>query len=194
MTDNDRAEFEQIMTVFAEGADKEWNDLKSDFYWATLKDMSIEDFRVSAGRLARTHKFANIPMPASFLEGQEENIELRSTEAWMKLDKAWKKYGSYRSVIFDDPVIHLALHAWGGDEAWIKLNDLLEADVKWFRKDFEKLYLQYARGERFNAPPLMGILERDYIFNGRHELIEPPTIIGDENKALAWSKPKALEG
>lgn len=194
MKDSDKGEFEKTMFFFAESVDKQWNDQKSDFYWAALKDMSIEQFKAAANRLARTHKFNTIPLPALFLEGQEVNVELQATEAYRKLDIAWKRFGSYRTVIFDDPAIHLALHAWGGDEAWIKLNELKASEEKWFKRDFEKYYQMYTGKEVVNIPSLTGMTERDNGINSQPHK-ELPSIIGDTQKALAWSgykEPKQL--
>lgn len=194
MTEKDKEAFEIIMTSIAEVCDADWNDKKADLYFATFQDLSLEDFNRAANLVMKTYPYkGKMPMPVVFTEALNEGSELRAAEAYTKLDEAWKRLGSYRTVIFDDPVIHMALYAWGGDEAWIKLNDLKTDEVVWFRKDFEKYYQMYAGKEIRPPQKLMGITEKQNVFDGHQDFNQPPSLVGEEKKALGWSRQKQLK-
>lgn len=116
-----------------------------------------------------------MPVPADIvklIEGGSEDVALM---AWNKLDRALRSVGTYRTVVFDDPLIHHAVTAMGG---WIRLGTLTEDDWKYQRQPFVTLY-RGARQRSIDFPPkLLGISEST---NGaKHR--EAPILIGDEAK------------
>ena len=115
--------------------------------------------------------------------------------AYAKVEKAFISVGVYSSLIFDDPVIHAVIDNLGG---WIAYCNQPEDNVKWYRKDFEQRYQNFA--------PLVaaGIFKTSTMLGGLYA-IDPqsserarlPVFVGDKQKALAWmeaaKKEQALE-
>ena len=62
-----------------------------------------------------------------------------SPEDVKKVEDAFIKAGIYKSLIFDDPVIHAVIDNLGG---WVHYCNLPEVEVKWWQKvlSFFKLY------------------------------------------------------
>lgn len=191
MIQNDKLQFEEILTGLAEIFDTELSDIKVDIYFEALKDMSLDDFRAAANTVARTCKF--FPKPVEFREQVLIGLDVQASLAYEKVEKAFRKPGIYKTVVFDDPVIHAVIQNLGGDKGWIEYNNLLEKDVKWWRKDFEKKYLQLAplvhQGSLDPPKELPGL----YAFHDNAtDEARLPVIIGDRQKALEWTGQKAL--
>jgi hypothetical protein len=110
--------------------------------------------------------------------------------AYDKVEEAFYGAGVYQTVIFDDTVIHKVIESLGG---WIAYCEQPEKDVKWWKKDFERLYKQYA--------PLVaaGQLEAPKQLFGQHainnvdekEWIDRPALIGDHEKIRELTDGKA---
>ena len=193
MDDRDIAEFTATLTGLAEMFDKKISDTLFKLYWQTLNDLSFADFKKAANHLALTVKF--FPKPVEFRECVLPDISTQAAMAYAKVEQAFNREGIYSSLIFDDPVIHAVIDNLGG---WINYCNLSEKDVKWWRKDFEQRYQNFA--------PLVaaGIWKPSLMLEGLWA-IDPhstdnarrPVLIGDRQKALAWTeavkKEKALE-
>lgn len=101
--------------------------------------------------------------------------------AWAKVDRAVRSVGTYASVVFDDPIIHVVVTDMGG---WLALGQVTEDDWPFRAKEFAERY----RGYRLRSalPPyprsLAGRVETD---NGSRGLsYPPPKVIGDPDRAL----------
>lgn len=116
-----------------------------------------------------------IPLPADvvkLIEGGSEDVGLI---AWGKVDRAVRSIGPWRTVIFDDPLIHYAIVQLGG---WQKVCAFTDEDWKFQRQPFVTLY-KGARQRQIEFPAkLLGIAEAT---NGEKHR-EAPYLIGDEAK------------
>ena len=94
---------------------------------------------------------------------------MQATEVW----KAIKKYGSNRSVVFDDAVtMSVIQQAFGG---WTKLcGELMEDQLQWFIKDFSRHYIAFKRSNVHHYGMLPGWC--DPVGKG-------PVLIGNQQKA-----------
>lgn len=119
-----------------------------------------------------------LPRPADVVRNIEGGSDDAALLAWAKVDRALRVVGPYRTVVFDDPLIHYAVAAIGG---WIKLGTLSDEDWKYQRIPFATIY-RGARMRKVNYPgKLLGIAESD---NGAlHQ--EPPVYVGDFQKAMS---------
>ena len=117
-----------------------------------------------------------LPLPADvvkLIEGGSDDVALM---AWAKLDRALRSVGTWKTVVFDDPLIHYAVMALGG---WIKLGTLTEEDWKFQRQPFITMYRGARQRESLDYPTkLLGISEME---NGAKHT-EPPMLVGDEAK------------
>ena len=179
-----------VLTGLGEAFDKKISDTLFEVYWEALKDLPFEDFNRAANMLIRTSKF--FPKPVEFRDQVLPDITAQASLAYEKLDKAFSQAGIYKTVVFDDPVIHAVVENLGG---WIYYCNLPDEELKWYRKDFEKKYLDFApliAQRKILAPvKLIGIYERD-----TQSSIEAktPFLIGDGTKILSWTKEvKALK-
>ena len=189
----DYQNFLKLLTALGELFDKKLSDTLYELYWEALKDLPFEDFSRAANILGRSSKF--FPKPVEFRELLMPDISAQAALAYRKVEEAFIKAGIYKAVIFDDPVIHAVMDNLGG---WIHYCNLPEDEVKWYRKEFEKHYANFA--------PLVatGKLKPPTVLHGFFALAsmatdsaKTPVLIGDEQKALAWTssvrKEKELE-
>jgi hypothetical protein len=132
------------------------------------------------------------PRPADIVRRVQGGTLTNAAAAWFKVAKAIRQVGSYRSVAFDDPLIHVAIDELGG---WIVLCSLSAEDLKYRGRDFEKLYIGLRQGGRHVDRVLPYLTGRAEAHNGPLGLpVSPPVLIGDKAKALALStQPAALE-
>ena len=157
---------------------KSYSDGQLEMYRILLSDVPEESFVDGINIMLRERVYSNLPLPADIrkycLETREEDLEIRCAEARVKLKKALNSVGTYNSVVFDDPVIHMVIQSFGG---WIKLGmldyDEYEKLLKW---DFPKLYKAYA--VRKNK-------EISLVLPGRNKSDEV-LYIGDSSRAKRW--------
>lgn len=125
---------------------KQFTDNQAKAYKLLLDDIPEDKFVNGINIMLRERVFSNLPMPADIrkycLETREEDLEIRIFQARNKILKAISSVGTYTTVAFDDPIIHLIIRDFGG---WIKLGmkdmEELENLLKW---EFPKLYKAYA--------------------------------------------------
>lgn len=102
-----------------------------------------------------------------------------------KVLEAVRKHGAYSSVVFDDPMTQaVILRTYGG---WPRL--CMECDTKGFRREFARTWAAYCRQGIGEFGHLPGIFENSNRRNGFLEHIEPPILVGNQEKARAiWEQ------
>lgn len=118
-----------------------------------------------------------MPVPADIvkiIEGGSEDVAL---QAWNKLDRALRMVGPYRTVVFDDALIHYCVAEMGG---WIKLGGLTEEDWKFQRQTFVTLY-RGARQRNPSYPRALSGIAQDK--NGEKHR-EGMVLVGDRAKCM----------
>lgn len=110
-----------------------------------------------------------------------------------RLEGAMRRVGAYRSVVFDDPIIHLVVERMGG---WPKLCSMADDEWKFLRRDFERIYDATCREPvpiDQISKRLPGIFELSNAANGHGDMPIQMQIYGDECRALEWTgQEKAL--
>lgn len=149
-----------------------------NIYKVLLDDIPDEKFVAGIKTMLRERPYANIPSPGDIrkycLETREEDLDIRVAIARNKIKKAINSVGTYTTVIFDDPIIHLVIRDFGG---WIKFGmtsmEEFENLLKW---DFPKLYKAYATRKNADIPLMLeGKADKKVI-----------KYIGNEEKAKRW--------
>lgn len=157
---------------------KEFTDDQSRIYSMLLNDIPEENFINGINTMLRERVYSNLPMPADIrkycLETREEDLDIRVAAARNKIKKAMNSIGTYVTVAFDDPIIHLVIRDFGG---WIKLGmtDMEEFEnlLKW---DLSRLYKAYATRKNADIPLMLEGKADD----------KTVKYIGNEEKAKRW--------
>ncbi|PVX61265.1 DUF6475 domain-containing protein [Paraburkholderia unamae] len=123
-----------------------------------------------------------LPKPADVVKMLAGSTVDAALVAWSKVDRAVREVGTYRSVAFDDPVIHRVITDMGG---WVQFGAKEEDEWPFVRNEFVNRY----RGFRMRSeipeylPLLVGIAEAAN--NKVGFTSERPTLIGDAKAAQA---------
>ena len=177
--------------------------MTSDYYKETLSEgdinlwlrdlspFSFDDILSAFGKWRqssdRMPKISNI---VEIIRGSEEDLALA---ALIKVENAMSLYGSYATVVFDDPIIHAVIPELGG---WVRTCRLSENEFTWWKKDFRERYQHHLRyGTLTNLPPkLLGIFDEKNLLFG--EKPQKPKVAGNYEKAIGWvsklSNPESL--
>lgn len=136
--------------------------------WFTLMcDLTDEQFTSACVRVAREHKYPGFPSAGVIYAAAQKQDgpapEQRAAIAWRCVRDSISRHGGYRSVSFDDPVIHATIRAMMGSGGWPDLCDLTPDELKWREKDFLRLYptfLGFGVSSE-DCQPLHGLIARD---------------------------------
>ena len=139
----DEARFKESMTALGELFDKPLSKFLIDVYWKALEPFSDEECNRAFNEVAISSRF--FPKPVDLIEIIQGKKADQSIKAWLKVIEAVRRVGLYKSVKFNDPVIHSVFQFWGG---WASAADWDDSELKWKQKEFERLYvIMTARGE-----------------------------------------------
>jgi hypothetical protein len=190
MQDQDKQKFATLIKVLAETYSP--NDKPSkervEIYFRVLSEYTIEQVEQGIIKLLKTRKTTTtFPVPGEIIDaigGDQSNSLL----ALKKAEAAVEHHGSYSTVVFDDPVIHMVITAMGGwprfccPEAY---GD--NQEWHWKQKEFISLYETFSKNPRANCPyQLSGLSDIHNSARGFDKFIEKPKIVGDERKAIEW--------
>lgn len=160
-----------------------------------LQDWSYSEVESAFSRFLLTDsRMPTLNDIARILRGSEEDLALA---ALIKVERAITHHGSYATVVFDDPIIHIVISDLGG---WIRTCRQTEHEFTWWKKEFRERYIHQLRsGESFDIPTkLFGIFDQTNL--PLRCKPQKPAVIGDYEKAIAWvsklgnSNPMALDG
>jgi len=170
--------FLQGITLIEVVIQKKFTKEQLQVYKLLLDDIKDEQFINGINNLLRTRVYTNIPSPAEIreyaLEKRQNDIEIKIAEGKLKIKKAIGAIGTNKSVIFDDPILHLIIKNLGG---WIKLGVMTFDEFEnYFKWDFPKIYKAYSSRKNGEIP---------LVLEGRFN-DDKATFVGDKQKALAW--------
>jgi hypothetical protein len=118
-----------------------WNKDPSPFFVAMyrealLKELSFED-ACKALEIPFRRKFFGFPQPGELIEIIKGGSGDKAVVAWGIYFDAMRRYGSYRTVEFQDGRIGRTLELMGG---WVQSGEWLESEMQYRRSEFMKLY------------------------------------------------------
>lgn len=180
MQQSDYDSFVQLVNGMAELYGKPMSPVALALWWNALQPYDLIAVRQGLSRHMQnpdTGQF--MPKPADVIKFIGGTTQDGALLAWAKVDKAVRSVGTYRSVAFDDPIIHAVITDMGG---WVALGSKDEHEWPFVAKEFENRY----RGYRQRDLPsfsrwLVGIAESSNSQLGMR--VEPPVLIGDTEKA-----------
>lgn len=174
--------FKEGMFLLCEQFQREASEVLLKGYWLVLKELTDGEFERAIMILLSQTKFHKLPLPAEIREAIHGNIEDKAILALNKVENAIRQIGLYRSVVFDDPVIHMAIQALDG---WQTICMMLAEEWKWKRKEFISFYKAFTVNPCQYPEKLIGYHDHNNEINGYKEHIKAPVLIGDKGKAQA---------
>lgn len=186
MKPSDRTAFGQLLSGVYAFYGKEASDFALNVWWQA---MSPFDFKAVADAMNRhcvnpdTGQF--LPKPADVVKMLQGSTQDSALVAWSKIDRAIRTVGTYRSVVFDDALIHRVLTEMGG---WIDLGRKTEDEWPFVRNEFVNRYRGYKmRSEVPDYPPhLIGMSEAQNSKAGFR--IDPPLLLGNPEMAATVAR------
>jgi len=167
-----------------------------DSYWKALEDFNIDQVEQSFGYALKSLQWFPKPVELrNFIETGPGDVEDIAQIEADKVVGAIRDIGFYESVVFDNPVTMAVIaKGWGG---WMKICEMRDDEIKWFRKDFVKIYKAYSNQGVKQYGHLIGFHE-DNNWEKYPEHLRDPILIGDETKAQKIlenkeNKPKLIE-
>lgn len=182
MNHQDKNRFAELMAWLAQTFQAEISSVDIENYWRFLNRFPLVDVEQAIVNYClhpEGHRF--MPKPGEIIIHIEGNSTGLAMQAWTKILRAMQHIGCYHTVIFDDPIIHAVLYDMGG---WIKLNAMLEKEIHFYAREFEKRYLSYLTHKPAQYPKqLTGIIDATNAACGYLSTTKP-LLIGDEKRAL----------
>jgi hypothetical protein len=161
---------------------RDFSDFAGGVWLAAMKPFDYAAVEDAIGRHSvnpDTGRF--MPMPADIVQMLQGTTIDSALVAWSKVDRGVRVVGPWRSVAFDDPLIHAVITEMGG---WTALGNKEETDWPFLKNEFSTRYRGYrSRSLVPEYPPvLIGIAAAN---NAREGQIgnEPPTLIGNPKVA-----------
>lgn len=166
-----RPEFIKAIALLIATVAKPMPDETVAAWYLLLQDLTAEQLERGIIETLRTHQFAGFPPVGTIrvnsigAAGRMVNLETRAVVAWHRVFAAIGSHGPYRTVEFDDPIIHATVRSFGG---WVQLNDATSEDLSRFiQPKFVKVYSALAQCgiTEAEAGPLFGLIDTD---NAKH--------------------------
>ncbi|SCY29729.1 hypothetical protein SAMN05216420_104154 [Nitrosospira sp. Nl5] len=152
-----------------------------DVWWTALKGHDLGAVVDAFNRhLANPDAGQFPPKPADIIRMLQGSTQDSALRAWVKVDQAVRRIGTYADVVFDDPLIHRVIQDMGG---WIALGTKKEDEWPFVAKEFENRYRGFrSRNECPEYPAsLVGIATAHN--NQKGFKADPPVLIGNEQLA-----------
>lgn len=179
MNENDKPELRRRLAATFELYRKDLTGTALGMWFEALRfyDLEVVSQALSAHvRNPDNGQFAPVPADVvKLIEGGSADVALI---AWAKVDRAVRTVGTWKSVVFDDHVIHHVIDNLGG---WIDLGKKSVEEWPFVRNQFVTLY----RGARLRARQwpsrLVGIAEAHNSLSGQPTPL--PVLLGDQDRA-----------
>lgn len=188
MHQDDLPQFATLLVIIGELYSKSISDYLTDIYWESLQTFDLvaikQAFKV---HISNPNGGQFFPKPADLIKiiSKQENL---AQTAWLKLEYAVIQAGIYRSVKFDDPLIHATIAAMGG---WTKICSGSKKDWRWLMYEFQQKYEKLINYPSFDAPKYCpGLIEIMNNHNGYK--FEPPMLINNLSINLVNNSSKKI--
>jgi len=159
MKQSEKVIFTRLMLSIAELYQKKISVQQIEIYWRSFHNFSLDVIREALDKhVLNPDNGQFMPKPADIIRFLQGTSEQQALHAWDKVTSAISDIGSYMSIIFDDPLIHLVVGEMGG---WIKLCESSEKVLLFRGQEFQKRYRCYIGQKSLPYPrQLTGIIEQ----------------------------------
>lgn len=182
MHSDDKAQFADLMADAMAYYGKDVSSFMLDIFWDGLKRFDFADVsRAFSAHAQNPDNGQFAPKLADIVRMLEGTTQSQGMQAWSKVQAAIGSVGRMQSVVFDDPLIHVAITEMGG---WYALACCMEAELPFKAREFEKRYQAYRSRRELPdfQPVLIGGHESDNRLNGFPDRTKP-VLIGNPEKA-----------
>jgi hypothetical protein len=148
-----------------------------------LRKYDIEDIESAIHRhLANPDTGQFLPKIADIVRMIDGSTQDSAARAWSVLEEGLQRVGTYRDIVFADPIIHRVVHDMGG---WISLGQKNVKEWPFVAKEFQERYRAYrGRGETPEYPKVLSGTVNGSNRSGGYAL-EPPEYFGPRDACLA---------
>lgn len=180
MQPTEQAKFAAMLLAAAEMYGKTLSDGVIEIYWQTLQGYELADLQ----RAFQAH-FVNpdtgqfFPKPADIVRMIEGSTQSAAAVAWSKVEEAVKHVGTYRDVVFDDPLIHRVIQDLGG---WIQLGTKTLDEWPFIGNDFQNRYRAYRQRRVVPEYPPKLIGQANGHNSSHGFALEPPAYVGNRDR------------
>jgi hypothetical protein len=176
----EREAFSKMLIGVGQVYGKSISPLMVKLYWEILKQYDLASVvKAVEGHVKDADVGQFMPKPADLIRILKGDSQTQSLQAWTKVEQAIRLVGPYRSVAFDEPVIHAVLQEMGG---WIRICQTSDKELPFMMKEFQNRYRGYRHGEVKSFPRhLAGISEHQNLIRGHST--EQIALIGNKEKA-----------
>jgi len=170
----------EYLSTLAEIHNKKLSEMITTVYLNIFEKYEYKQLESAFDSLLKTAKF--FPKPVEIIEAIVGGKEDRSLTAWSKVISAVKKYGSYTSIDFSDPLIVRAITLIGG---WSLICGTNSSEMVWTQKEFERIYKNLI-ASRFSGKDtvVIGHIEASNRLNNYLDSIPATIKIGHEAKQI----------
>lgn len=178
MQPQDKQQFLTLITDVMAFYKQDVSRFALDVWWEACKAFDYEQVSKALTAHAKDPERGQFwPKPADIIRVLQGTRTDRARLAMSKMLDAMGRVGAYRSVVFDDPIIHAVIDDLGG---WI---GLCRAEWDSYSEHrFCEAYRAYAGRENITFPAkLVGEYEAVNAKDGRQ--IAPPVLVGDPDMA-----------
>ena len=181
MKPSDKPAFAQLLTDALAFYRQDVSTFALGVWWQACEAFDLEQVSKALTAHAMDPERGRFPpMPADLVRVLRGTLADRSLIAWGKVLDAMQRVGAYRTVVFDDGAIHAAVTDMGGWPAVCRGN---VDELQFAQKRFCELHRAYSlRPDAAYPAQLLG--EHALANRLAGHAAEPPTLIGDAEKAL----------
>jgi hypothetical protein len=181
MIDKDRKPFFALIAGVYAFYDKGFSDFAGRVWWEAVKPFDLSAVTDALNRHCVNPDVGQfMPKPADVVRMLQGSTQDAGLVAWAKVDRAIREVGTYRSVVFEDALIHRIVLEMGG---WVLLGAKGEDEWPFVKNEFVNRYRGYrGRSEIPDYPPvLIGMAEAHNRKAGFQ--VEAPVLIGNPDAA-----------
>ncbi len=182
MIDSQRGEFAALITNVYAFYRQDCSPFAVGVWWQAMKPFELAAITDAMNRHAVNPDAGQfLPKPADVVRMLQGGTHDAALIAWAMVDRAVRQVGTYRSVVFDDPLIHRVVTEMGG---WIRIGSHDDEAWPFIRNEFVTRYRGYRmRNEVPEYPPrLVGTVEAQNSLHGYGA--QAPVLIGDSVAAI----------
>lgn len=175
--------FIEVLTGVHDFYGKELTSFAMQVWMQACKEFDVDQVtKALSAHLMDPERGQFMPKPADIVKQLHGTHGDRSLVAWGKVFGAMSSVGAYKSVVFDDAVIHAVIDDLGG---WIKVCRTGNNELPFMQKRFCDTYKAYSARQDLKYPAqLIGEHDQTNAQFG-YESINGPILIGDARKALS---------
>jgi len=180
MQESDKAKFSTLVTEVLAFYRQDVSRFAISVWWQACSGFDFEQVsKAFSAHAVDPERGQFAPKPADIVKALAGTKTDRARVAWGKAFDAMQRVGAYRSVVFDDPVIHAVIEDLGG---WTKVCRSDMDELSHLERRFCEAYRAYSgRADMAFPAKLIGEFEAVNRHEGRK--VAPPVLIGDPQKA-----------